>query len=48
MPNVYSKELYDIAVHSWQEIDSRQQELEERKKPIIKYCEKCIEKGLTL
>ena len=48
MPNVYSKELYDIAVHSRQEISSRQQELEERKQPIIKYCEKCIEKGLTL
>lgn len=48
MPNVYSKELYDIAVHSWQEIDSRQQELEERKQPIIKFCEECIKKGLTL
>ena len=42
-----SQELYEIAVHSWQEIDSRQEELEARKQPIIKFCEECAKKGLT-
>lgn len=27
-------------IHSWKEIDSRQKELEERKKPLIKFYEK--------
>ena len=30
----------EAVTHSWQEIDSRQKELEERKKPLIKFYEK--------
>lgn len=34
----------EAVVHSWKEIDSRQKELEERKKPLIKFYEKQKEK----
>lgn len=30
----------EAVLHSWKEIDSRQRELEERKKPLIKFYEK--------
>lgn len=32
---------YEDAKHAWAEIDSRIAELEARKKPLIKFCEKC-------
>ena len=34
---------YDDVRHAWQEIDSRIAELEERKKPLIDFCEKVRE-----
>ncbi|MCM1043337.1 MAG: hypothetical protein NC350_03915 [Corallococcus sp.] len=34
---------YEDARHSWAELSSRQQELEERCRPLIEFCEKCQE-----